>query len=65
MATEQRDALWQLASFLERNNGESTTTTSFPIDGKMLRVNLFRNLSDRGVLRRKVRGVAWDESDAP
>jgi hypothetical protein len=57
VATKQRDALWKLASLLKRDDGESTTTTGLPIDGKMLRVNLFRHMSDRGLLRRKVRGV--------
>ena len=56
MATEQRDALWKLASFLKRNNGESSTTTIFPIDGKVLRVDLVRSVLDRGLLRREVRG---------
>lgn len=56
MATEQRDAVWKLASFFERDNGESTATTSFPIDCEVLRVNLDCNMSDRGLLRRNVRG---------
>jgi hypothetical protein len=61
VATEQRDALWKLASLLERDDGESTATTGFPIDSKMLRVDLFRPMSDR-VLRRKVRGggMGWE-----
>lgn len=65
VATEQRDALWKLASFLEGDNGKSTTTTSFPIDGKMFRVNLFRYMSDWGYCGERLGAGAWDERDAP
>jgi hypothetical protein len=40
VTTEKRDSLWKLASFLERDDSECTTTTSFPIDCKVFRVDL-------------------------
>lgn len=42
MATEQRDALRQLAPFLKRDNSKCAASTGFPIDGKVLRVDLVR-----------------------
>lgn len=48
MTSEQRDALRQLAALLEGNDSESSTTTSFPIDCQVLRVNLVRGPLDEG-----------------
>jgi hypothetical protein len=40
VAPKQRDAFRKLATLLKGNDGEGTTTTSFPIDRKVFRVNL-------------------------
>lgn len=48
VTTEQRNSLWKLASFLERDDSECTTTTSFPIDCKVLRIDLICDLCQMG-----------------
>jgi hypothetical protein len=40
VASTQRDAVWELAPFFKRNNRKGATTTCFPIDRDMLRVDL-------------------------
>jgi len=40
MAAEERELVWKLPSLVDWNNGESTTSTGFPIDRDVLWVGL-------------------------
>lgn len=40
VATEQRDLVGELATFVEGDDGKSTTTRRLPIDGEVFRVDL-------------------------
>lgn len=51
VTAKQRDALRELATLFERDDGESTAATGFPINRKVFRVNLDRELSDQTPLR--------------
>lgn len=71
MTTEQRNSLWKLASFLKRDDGEGATTTSFPIDCKVLRVDLICVLCQIGESssgqgwRDRTRGAHLDQVGVP
>ena len=40
VAAEEGNALGELATLVKRNDGESATTTGFPIHGEVMRVGL-------------------------
>lgn len=40
MASEEREDFWQAASLFQRDDGECAAPASFPIDGKVLGVDL-------------------------
>jgi hypothetical protein len=41
VSAEERKALWQFAGLIEGDYGECATTGGLPVDGQVLRVDLF------------------------
>jgi hypothetical protein len=41
VSAEKRKALWQFAGLIERDYGECATTGGLPVDGQVLRIDLF------------------------
>lgn len=63
VATEQRDALWELSGFVEGDDSKGTTTAGLPIEREVFGVNLYRR-AVRSTMGRNVRGrCGWHETD--